>query len=179
MAALSLRPPTRSWHAPSSALAHHYTLSCKYFLANDRFLPRQFTHRGDRLGFSNGILALGLISGVLVVAFGAREQALLPLYAVGVFMSFTLSQFSMTVRAWRLRQVNWLRNMIISGFGSFVTFVVLMVIAITRFSEGAWAVLVLIPIIVIILLSIHRHYSNVARQLSLVDAPRPQAVKRH
>ena len=163
--------------ASNTAYADFPRLS--YFLANDRFLPRQFTHRGDRLGFSNGILALGLISGVLVVAFGAREQALLPLYAVGVFMSFTLSQFSMTVRAWRLRQVNWLRNMIISGFGSFVTFVVLMVIAITRFSEGAWAVLVLIPIIVIILLSIHRHYSNVARQLSLADAPRPQAVKRH
>lgn len=163
--------------ASNTAYADFPRLS--YFLANDRFLPRQFTHRGDRLGFSNGILALGLISGVLVVAFGAREQALLPLYAVGVFMSFTLSQFSMTIRSWRLRQVNWLRNMIISGFGSFVTFVVLMVIAITRFSEGAWAVLVLIPIIVIILLSIHRHYSNVARQLSLADAPRPQAVKRH
>ena len=163
--------------ASNTAYADFPRLS--YFLANDRFLPRQFTHRGDRLGFSNGILALGLISGVLVVAFGAREQALLPLYAVGVFMSFTLSQFSMTVRAWRLRQVNWLRNMIISGFGSFVTFVVLMVIAITRFSEGAWAVLVLIPIIVIILLSIHRHYSNVARQLSLGDAQRTKAVKRH
>lgn len=150
-----------------------------YFLANDRFLPRQFTHRGDRLGFSNGILTLGIISGILVVAFGAREQALLPLYAVGVFMSFTLSQFSMVVRSWRLRPSGWQRNMTISGLGTFVSFVVLLVIAATRFMEGAWAVLLLIPIIVVVLLSVHRHYSNVARQLSLMDVSRPQPVKRH
>ena len=96
--------------------------------------------------FSNGILALGLVSGILVVVFGAREQALLPLYAVGVFMSFTLSQASMVVRGWRLRPPGWQRNIVISGFGSLITFVVLIVIAVTRFSEGAWAVLLLVPV---------------------------------
>jgi amino acid transporter len=163
--------------ASNTAFADFPRLS--YFLANDRFLPRQFTHRGDRLGFSNGILALGAVSGLLVIAFGAREQALLPLYAVGVFMSFTLSQLSMVVRSWRLRPPGWKRNIMISGVGSTVTCIVLIVIAATRFMEGAWVVLVLVPILVLVLLKIHSHYAEVAAQLSLAAAPHPQAVRRH
>jgi amino acid transporter len=163
--------------ASNTAYADFPRLS--YFLASDRFLPRQFAQRGDRLVFSNGVVALGVISALLVIAFGAREQALLPLYAVGVFMSFTLSQFGMVVRGRRLRQPGWWHSALVSSIGAIVTGIVLFVVAGTRFLEGAWAVIVLIPILVLILLSIHRHYAAVARQLSLADAPPPQAVRRH
>jgi amino acid transporter len=163
--------------ASNTAYADFPRLS--YFLASDRFLPRQFAQRGDRLVFSNGVVALGVISALLVIAFGAREQALLPLYAVGVFMSFTLSQFGMVVRGRRLRQPGWWRSALVSSVGALVTGIVLFVVAGTRFLEGAWAVIVLIPILVLILLSIHRHYAAVARQLSLADAPPPRAVRRH
>jgi amino acid transporter len=163
--------------ASNTAYADFPRLS--YFLASDRFLPRQFTLRGDRLGFSNGIIALGAISIVLVVAFGAREQALLPLYAIGVFMSFTLSQVGMVARGWRLRPPGWWKGALISSFGAFVTGVVLLVIAITRFFEGAWAIIMIIPLIVVVLLSINKHYRDVADQLSLADARPPVAVRRH
>jgi amino acid transporter len=163
--------------ASNTAYADFPRLS--YFLANDRFLPRQFAQRGDRLVFSNGIVALGVLSALLVIAFGAKEQALLPLYAVGVFMSFTLSQFGMVMRGRRLRLPGWWRSALVSSLGAIVTGIVLLVIAGTRFLEGAWSVIVLIPILVLLLLSIHRHYVNVARQLSLADAPPPGALRRH
>jgi hypothetical protein len=114
-----------------------------------------------------------------VVAFGAREQALLPLYAVGVFMSFTLSQIGMVQRGRRLRPSGWWRGAIISSIGGAVTGTVMVVIAATRFVDGAWAVIVIIPILILILLTIQRHYVNVARQLSLASAPAPTAVRRH
>ena len=142
-----------------------------YFLASDRFLPRQFAQRGDRLVFSNGVIVLGLFAAVLVVAFGAREQDLLPLYALGVFLSFTLSQFGMVRRWQKLRTPGWQGSALINGLGAFVTGVVLCVIAFTRFLEGAWAVMLLLPIMVICLRAVHRHYGDVARQLSLADAP--------
>jgi amino acid transporter len=163
--------------ASNTAFADFPRLS--YFLATDRFLPRQFAQRGDRLSFSNGIVALGLFAGILVIAFGAREQALLPLYAIGVFTSFTLSQFGMVQRWRRLRPRGWQGSALINSIGATVTGVVLIVIAATKFTEGAWAVLMLIPILVLVLLSIHRHYVDVARQLSLADAPPPVAVRRH
>jgi amino acid transporter len=163
--------------ASNTAYADFPRLS--YFLASDRFLPRQFAQRGDRLVFSNGVMTLGMLSAILVIAFGAREQALLPLYAVGVFMSFTLSQFGMVMRGRRLKLPGWWRGAIVSSIGAIVTAVVLVVVGVTRFLEGAWAVILLIPVLVLILLSIHRHYKNVAQQLSLVDAPPPAAVRRH
>jgi amino acid transporter len=150
-----------------------------YFLAGDRFLPRQFTQRGDRLVFSNGVVALGIIAGLLVVGFGAREQSLLPLYAVGVFTSFTISQVGMVQRWRRVRGEGWRRSALINGFGALATSVVLLVLAVTKFLEGAWAVLLLIPILVLVLKSIHRHYADVAEQLSLAEAPRPTPVRRH
>jgi amino acid transporter len=163
--------------ASNTAYADFPRLS--YFLASDRFLPRQFAQRGDRLVFSNGVVALGIFAALLVIAFGAKEQALLPLYAVGVFMSFTLSQLGMVVRGYRLRTPGWWRGALISSIGATVSAIVMCVIAVTRFLEGAWAVLVLIPLLVLILLSIHRHYLSVAQQLSLADAPPPKAVRRH
>jgi amino acid transporter len=149
------------------------------FLAIDRFLPRQFAQRGDRLVFSNGVVALGALAAGLVVIFGAREQALLPLYAVGVFMSFTLSQAGMVARGLRLRPPGWWRSALVSSTGALVTGTVLMVIATTRFLEGAWAVIVLIPVLVVLLLSVRRHYVNIAAQLSLEEMAPPRPVRRH
>jgi amino acid transporter len=163
--------------ASNTAFADFPRLS--YFLSRDRFLPRQFAQRGDRLVFSNGVVALGIFAALLVIGFGAREQSLLHLYAVGVFMSFTLSQFGMVQRWRRLKTPGWQRNATINLIGAIVTGVVLVVIASTKFIEGAWAVLVLIPIMVVILRAIHWHYSEVAKQLSLADAPPPKAVRRH
>jgi hypothetical protein len=163
--------------ASNTAFADFPRLS--YFLSRDRFLPRQFAQRGDRLVFSNGVLALGIFAAVLVIAFGAKEQALLHLYAVGVFLSFTLSQFGMVQRWRRLQTPGWQRNATINMIGASVTGVVLVVIATTKFLEGAWAVLLLIPIMVLILRAVHWHYSEVAKQLSLADAPPPRAVRRH
>ncbi|KPV50874.1 amino acid permease, partial [Kouleothrix aurantiaca] len=117
-------------------------------LSRDRFLPRQFSSRGDRLVFSNGILALGVFAALLVIAFNAREQAMLPLYAIGVFISFTLSQWGM-VRHWlRTREAGWRSSVVVNGVGAALTAVVFVVIIVTRFLHGAWAVLVLIPILV-------------------------------
>jgi amino acid transporter len=150
-----------------------------YFLASDRFLPRQFAQRGDRLVFSNGVLALGIVASLLVIAFGAKEQALLPLYAVGVFISFTLSQLGMVQRHLRLRTPGWQRSVVISAFGATITGIVMLILAITKFTEGAWGVIALIPILVLTLRAIHAHYAAVARQLSLADAATPTPVRRH
>jgi amino acid transporter len=148
------------------------------FLSRDRFLPRQFASRGDRLVFSNGILALGLCSALLVVIFQANVIALLPLYALGVFISFTLSQAGMVRRHLRLRANGWQRGALISGLGAFLTAVVMVVLALTKFVHGAWIVLALIPLLVITFQTIHRHYLRVAEQLSLDTAARPRPVRR-
>jgi amino acid transporter len=163
--------------ASNTAFADFPRLS--YFLAGDRFLPRQFAQRGDRLVFSNGVLALGIFSSLLVVAFGAKEQSLLPLYAIGVFTSFTLSQLGMVQRWRRVRTPGWQRNAVINSIGATVTGIVLVVLAVTKFAEGAWAVIVLVPIMVLILRGINGHYKAVARQLSLADASPPTPVRRH
>ncbi|RRR73941.1 MAG: APC family permease [Candidatus Viridilinea halotolerans] len=148
------------------------------FLSRDRFLPRQFASRGDRLVFSNGILVLGLSSALLVVMFQANAIALLPLYAIGVFTSFTLSQAGMVVRYIRLQPAGWQRSILISGIGAILTATVMVVLAITKFVHGAWAVIVLIPLMVLGFKTIHRHYVRVADQLSLSTAARPRPVRR-
>jgi amino acid transporter len=150
-----------------------------YFLALDRFLPRRFAQRGDRLVLSNGILLLGGISALLVIGFGAREQALLPLYAIGVFIAFTLSQAGMVVHQWRKREQHWQIQIVLSALGACVTAIVMLVVGFTRFFEGAWMVIVLIPLVIMMMLSIHKHYTSLAKQLSLEDAPPPLAVQRH
>jgi amino acid transporter len=148
-------------------------------LSRDRFLPRQFSSRGDRLVFSNGILALGFFAGVLVVIFNAREQAMLPLYAIGVFISFSLSQGGM-VRHWlKLRTAGWWQGMLVNGIGALLTTLVLMVIVYTKFSHGAWAVLLIIPLLVLMFRSISKHYREIANQLSLTAAGPVLPVRRH
>jgi len=148
-------------------------------LSRDRYLPRQFSSRGDRLVFSNGIVALGVFAALLVIIFDAREQAMLPLYAIGVFISFTLSQSGMVVRWLRTRAPSWRRSVVINGIGAIMTAIVFLVIIVTRFAHGAWSVLVLIPLLVLLFRAIHQHYINVAHQLSLEQAPRMEPVRRH
>ncbi len=148
-------------------------------LARDRYMPRQFLNLGDRLVYSNGIILLGLLSSALVIAFGGSTTRLIPLYAVGVFLSFTLSQMGMVARWWRKRGDHWQIKAAINGLGAVATGVVLLVIAATKFIYGAWAVILLIPLFVGMFQSIYRHYSAVGRQLSLeVASPQPR-VHRH
>jgi amino acid transporter len=137
-----------------------------YFLARDHFIPHQFQFRGDRLAFSTGILALGILAGIVVAAFHAETHALIPLYAVGVFVSFTLSQSSMVTRWWRRREPGWRMGLPINALGAATTGVVAVVIAATKFEHGARLVNQLIPIIVVTMRSINAHYSSVAEQLA-------------
>ena len=138
-------------------------------VARDRYMPRQFMNVGDKLAFSNGIVALSVGAGALCVIFGGDPHQLIPLYMIGVFLSFTLSQTGMFLRARRLREPGWRTGAAISGFGAVVTFVVLIVVALTKGLDGAWIVLVLIPFLAMVFRSTRAHYDNVAAQLSLVD----------
>ena len=138
-----------------------------YFLARDGFIPRQFGTRGDRLVFSNGILILGGTAALLIIVFGGDTHALIPLYALGVFVSFTLSQSSM-VRRWLVRrEEGWWWRWWLNAVGAATTGIVMVVIGVTKFTDGAWIVMLLIPFLVMTFLMVHRHYDDVARQLSL------------
>ncbi len=136
-------------------------------LAKDGFLARQFANLGDRLVFSNGILALGFLSAFLLVIFRGSVNALIPLYAIGVFTSFTLSQAGMVKRWWTKRETGWQRSIIINALGAVTTTLVFFIFAITKFKEGAWAVLVLIPLLVWVFKGVKDHYDRVSAQLSL------------
>lgn len=164
--------------------------------AGDGFLPRQLTYRGSRLVFSRGIVALALIASLLIVLFQASVTALIPLYAIGVFLSFTLSQAGMA-RRWRkvgrlapgqevqergstLRyDPRWALKMGINGFGSFCTAVVMLVFTITKFRDGAWIVVLLVPAMVVVFCAIHHHYQDLAAHLSLEDFGPPHRMSRH
>ena len=202
-------------------------------LARDRFLPRQFANRGDRLVFSNGIIILSILSSILVVAFGGDTSRLIPLYAVGVFLSFTLSQSGM-VRHWlregraekartanngsnsvsnysmqvseegakldgihlsitperlagfnpedlavvRRQKSHWKKSILINGVGAVATFIVLLVLILTKFIHGAWIVVILIPLLVLMFRKVHRHYQEVAVQLTM-DGLEPLRPIRH
>jgi len=146
-------------------------------LARDRFVPRQFANQGDRLVFSNGILILSGFAVLLIVVFGGDTHALLPLYAVGVFMSFTLSQSGMVRRWLRLREKGWRWRVWVNGVGAVVTAVVLLTLAITKFVEGAWIVVLVVPILVGIFFVMHQHYEEVAVELSLEGLEGPPEFK--
>jgi len=148
-----------------------------YFLARDGFIPRQFATRGDRLVFSNGILILGGTAAVLIVIFGGETHALIPLYAVGVFISFTLSQASMVRRWLARREEGWWWRWWLNAVGATVTGLVMLVIAVTKFTHGAWMVVLLIPMLALLFLTIRRHYSDVATQLSLEDYEGPPPIQ--
>jgi hypothetical protein len=168
--------------AANTAFADFPRLSA--LAAKDGFLPRQLTYRGSRLVFSRGIVALAIIASILIVIFQASVTRLIPLYAIGVFLSFTLSQGGMALR-WRKigklkdgeqivergstlqYEKGWQTKMLVNGFGAVCTFVVMIVFSVTKFSDGAWVVLILTPTLMAIFWMIHRHYVKVARRLSL------------
>lgn len=142
-------------------------------LARDNYMPHQFLFRGDRLAFSTGIVALGAIACLLVVAFGGNVDSLIHLYAVGVFLAFTMSDSGMVVHWWRTRGPKWKTSIVINGTDAVLTSSILVIVAITKFALGAWIVIVLIPIIVTFFLFVHRHYSHVADQLRIVAGQLP------
>jgi amino acid transporter len=145
-------------------------------MARDGFMPRQLSNRGDKLVFSNGILILAGLSILLLVIFRGSTHALIPLYAVGVFLSFTLSQAGM-VRHWLKEERPAPHHIALNGLGAIATGIVTLVIAISKFTLGAWMVIVLVPVIVAGLLRVERHYEHVRSRLSLVGAARPRIGK--
>jgi hypothetical protein len=138
-------------------------------LARDRFMPRQFMNQGDRLAFSNGIVGLSIFAALLLIIFSGDTHALIPLYMIGVFVSFTLSQAGMVIRHHRLRGEGWKTSAAINGVGALVTGIVLVVVAVTKTLEGAWIILLLIPLHVMFFRVTRRHYDLVASQLTLRD----------
>ncbi|MEB3170466.1 MAG: APC family permease [Synechococcaceae cyanobacterium] len=138
------------------------------FLARDGYLPRQLASLGDRLVFSNGIVALSGFAGLLLVASNGSVSRLIPLYAVGVFLSFSLSQAGMVVHWWRQRGRGWRGKALVNGLGAAITSAVGVVLLITKFSQGAWLVVLAIPLLIALFLRIRSHYDQVARRLRLV-----------
>jgi amino acid transporter len=150
--------------AANTAFADFPRLSS--IIARDRYLPRQFMNQGDRLAFSNGIVVLSVLAGILIVAFQGDTHALIPLYMIGVFVSFTLSQTGM-VRKWRREGGEGSRtSALLNLVGAVATGLVLIVVAVTKLAEGAWIILVLIPLLVLWFRSVHKHYVRVGEQLS-------------
>ncbi len=164
--------------------------------AGDGFLPKQLTYRGSRLVFSYGIIGLAAVASLLVIVFQATTTALIPLYAIGVFLSFTLSQSGMAVRWWRSRKLkagetlprvgstlhhepNWKIKMAINSAGAVISFLVMIIFAITKFQYGAWIIVLLIPTLVFIFFQIHNHYRTLAKKLSLDTFGAPTRVRRN
>jgi hypothetical protein len=164
--------------------------------AGDRFLPKQLTFRGSRLVYSYGIVTLAVFSSLLIFLFGAQTTALIPLYAIGVFLSFTLSQTGMAVHWWRVGKLvpgdpvdahrptllydpRWRIKLIINGFGGICTAIVTVVFAVTKFVDGAWIVVLLIPLLVFLFYRIHNHYNHVSARLSLDEFGAPPGIRRH
>lgn len=152
-------------------------------LANDGFLPHQLRNLGDRLVFANGILLLAIASGILIVAFGGDTHSLVPLFAIGAFLAFTLSQTGMVVHWWYERARRWRSKAALNGLGAMATGTALIVIGISKFAHGAWITLIVIPVLVTIFYQIRAHYRRVAEQLSLsgvetgtARAPHPRVV---
>lgn len=168
--------------AANTAFAGFPRLSA--MLAKDGFMPRQLTYRGSRLVYSYGIVSLAAVASLLIIIFQASVTRLIPLYAIGVFLSFTLAQAGMARRWWRAGQLDpeaktfdqahnlryeksWFIKMISNGFGAVCTGIVMFVFAITKFQDGAWIVLILTPVLMAVFVIIHRHYKGVATRLSL------------
>jgi amino acid transporter len=164
--------------------------------AADGYLPRQLTYRGSRLVFSRGIMVLAIVASLLIVVFDASVTGLIPLYAIGVFLSFTLSQAGMAHRWWKSGRLapgaearergsvlradpRWRLKMVVNGVGAVITGIVALIFAITKFTSGAWVVLIIIPVLVSVFFAIHRHYVTLAAQLSLEHFGPPARVDRH
>ncbi|AIE84119.1 APC family permease [Fimbriimonas ginsengisoli] len=140
-------------------------------IARDGYLPRYLARLGDKLVFHNGIVVLAIAAAALVVVFNGQLDSLLPLYAVGVFTAFTLSQVGMVVHWHKERRPGWLRSAVINGIGATLCFVVTVIIGFTKFLEGAWIVVVLIPMIYVTFIAINRRYASITRQLAVSEPP--------
>jgi amino acid transporter len=147
------------------------------FHAGDAFMPRQLTKRGHRLVFSNGIVALAIAASVVIVVFRASVTNMIPLYALGVFTSFTLSQTGMAKRHLRLREKGWRFGLFVNGLGAVATFVVAIVIAWVKFAEGAWTVMIFVPVMVAILVRVNRTYETEDEQLVIGSEDRADAAR--
>lgn len=181
--------------AANTAFADFPRLSS--IIARDRYLPRQLFLRSGRLVYSYGIATLALVASLLIIVFQASVNRLIPLYAVGVFLSFTLSQAGMARRWWKSGHLKpgeilkergsvltydpkWVIKMAINSFGALCTFIVMIIFAVTKFTHGAWIVLILIPSVVAFFLTVHRHYTSLAQRLSLENFPGlPNRIGRH
>lgn len=136
-------------------------------MAKEGYVPRQLNLRGDRLSYSNGIILLSVIAALLIIVFKANVTSLIGLYAIGVFISFTLSQSGMFLKWMRHKGKNWTIKAVINGFGAFVTFLIVIVIAITKFTQGAWVVVIIIPILIFLMLKVKNHYTAIVTQLKM------------
>jgi amino acid transporter len=179
--------------ATNTAFAGFPALSA--IIAEDGYLPRQLTYRGSRLVFSRGIISLTVIASLLIIAFNASVTALIPLWAVGVFLSFTLSQAGMARHWWNNRNPaamqrsqkesmhpydpGWRWKLAINGLGSLITAIVTLIFAVTKFADGAWIIVLLLPAIVFSFYAVHRHYASLAGELSLEHYGEPPPSKRH
>ncbi|QOX64606.1 APC family permease [Anoxybacterium hadale] len=139
-------------------------------MANEKYAPKQLSMRGDRLSYTNGIIMLSVVSILLIVGFQANVTSLLGLYAIGVFISFTLSQSGMFMKWVREKSGNWRLKSVINGFGAVMTGVVVVIIAIAKFKEGSWIVMVLMPVMVFVIDRIHKHYVSVKEQLKIEES---------
>ncbi|MBA2776003.1 MAG: APC family permease [Chloroflexia bacterium] len=137
-----------------------------YFMARDRYMPSQFTFRGDRLAFTTGILTLGLMSILVLSLFGGQTERLIPLYALGVFTSFTLSQLGMVVRWQRRKEPGWRQGRLINAVGATATAIVALVVGVTKFTTGAWIIVILIPLLIMLFRAIHTHYADASKELA-------------
>jgi amino acid transporter len=177
--------------ATNTAYAGFPSLSA--IIAEDGYMPRQLTYRGSRLVFSRGIISLTAVASLLILIFNASVTALIPLWAVGVFLSFTLSQAGMARHWWRNRLLQrnptdtskhhydrgWTWKLFINGLGAVTTAIVTLIFAITKFTDGAWIIVLLLPIMVLGFYAIHRHYKNLAHDLSLSGFGEAPPAKRH
>ena len=163
--------------AANTAFADFPRLSS--IIAGDGYLPRQLAHRGDRLVFSNGVVALAIAAGLLLAVFGGSTTALIPLYAVGVFTGFTVSQIGMVRHHATEREPGWRTAQIINAVGAVATGVVLFTVVVSKFTTGAWIPAIVIPAIVMVFKGIHRHYTYVGSKLQVPDDWRPIADRRH
>ncbi|NHC39929.1 APC family permease [Bacillus sp. MM2020_1] len=136
-------------------------------VAADGFLPRGLLNRGDRLGYSNGIIVLASFACLLIISFNAHTNALIPLYAIGVFLSFTIAQFGLIRRWLKVKGNHWHLKLSVNIVGAVITTVVAMIFAVTKFMGGAWIVLMVLPVFIFFSLAIHRHYEEIAYELKL------------
>jgi amino acid transporter len=148
-------------------------------LARDNYMPHIFGNRGDRLAFSTGIMFLGIVSALLLVVFKGNVDSLIHLYAVGVFLAFSMSDTGMVVHWWKTRGKGWKTSILINGADAILTTSILIIVIITKFMYGAWIIILLIPMIVPVFVFIHKHYNRVAEQLRLLSmqAPPPQTIE--